>query len=82
MTKIVELEQDIDTLKRARIEAAENGYSSATLSTSGGSKSFSRYDIDKISNLINALLRELAQWRNLLATGNPRHINTTVTVYW
>ena len=59
MTKIVELEQDIDALKRARIEAAENGYSAATLSTSGGSKSFTRYDIDRISNLISSLLREL-----------------------
>ena len=81
MKKIVALEQDIEALKKARMEVATSGYSSATLSTTGGSKSFTRIDIDKISNLINDLLRELTQWRNLLVTGDTRHINTTVTIY-
>lgn len=82
MTKIFALEQDIEALKQARIEVATTGYSSATLSTSGGSKSYTRIDIDKLSNLISELQRELTQWRNLLVTGDSRHINTTVTVYW
>lgn len=46
LTKIVELESDIDILKKARIEALANGYASATISSSGGSKSFTRWTPD------------------------------------
>lgn len=80
--KIVELEQDIDVLKKARMEAVANGYSSATISSGGGSKSYTRLSPDQITNLINELLKELAQWRGLLTTGNPRPLKTIVTVYF
>lgn len=81
MKKIVGLEQDIETLKKARLEIAVNGYSSATIASGGGSKTYSRLDLDKISNLISTLLKELTEWRNLLATENSRQIKTMVTVY-
>lgn len=81
MKKIVGLEQDIETLKATRLEIATKGYSSATIASGGGSKTYSRMDIDKISNLISELMKELAEWRNLLTTGNPRQIKTMVTVY-
>ena len=81
MKKIICLEQDIDVLKAARIDIATKGYASATMSSGGGSKSYTRLDLDKITNLISELMKELAEWRNLLTTGNPRQIKTMVTVY-
>lgn len=81
MKKIVGLERDIEALKAARIEIATNGYASATMSSGGGSKSYTRLDLDKISSLISELLKELDEWRNLLVTGNQRQLKTIVTVY-
>ena len=81
MKKIVGLENDIETLKAARLEIATKGYASATMSSGGGSKSSTRLDLDKISNMISELVRELTEWRNLLVTGNTRQIKTMVTVY-
>lgn len=81
MKKIVSLENDIETLKAARLEIATKGYASATMSSGGGSKSYTRLDLDKISSLISELLKELNEWRNLLVTGNPRQIKTMVTIY-
>lgn len=81
LEKIVGLEKDIDELKKARNEVALTGYASATLSSSGGSKSYTRLDLDKMTNLINQLKIELAQYRNLLFSGKAKMINTIVTVY-
>ena len=78
---IVELEGNIETLKQARIEAALNGYASASISTTSGSKSYSRLTPEQITSVINELLKELAQWRNLLTTGNSNPLKTIVTVY-
>lgn len=81
MKKIVGLENDIEALKAARLEIATKGYASATMSSGGGSKSYTRLDLDKISHMISELVKELTEWRNLLVTGNPRQIKTMVTVY-
>ena len=81
MVKIAQLEQDIETLKQARMEALANGYASASISSGGGSKSYTRFTPDQFTSLINELLKELAQWRGLLTTGNPRPLKTIVTVY-
>lgn len=81
MVKIAQLEQDIETLKQARIDALANGYASASISSGGGSKSYTRFTPDQFTSLINELLKELAQWRGLLVTGNPRPLKTIVTVY-
>lgn len=81
LEKIVGLEKDIDELKKARNEVALTGYASATLSSSGGSKSYTRLDLDKMTNLINQLKIELAQYRNLLFSGKAKTINTIVTIY-
>lgn len=81
LEKIVGLEKDIDELKKARNEVALTGYASATLSSSGGSKSYTRLDLDKMTNLINQLKIELAQYRNLLFCGKAKTINTIVTIY-
>ena len=46
LVRISELESDIDTLKKTRLEIAANGYASATLASSGGSKSYTRLSLD------------------------------------
>lgn len=81
LEKIVGLEKDIEALKKARTEVALTGYASATLSSSGGSKSYTRLDLDKMTNLIDQLKTELTQYRNLLFSGKAKTINTIVTVY-
>jgi hypothetical protein len=64
------------------MDALANGYASASISSAGGSKSYTRYTPDQFTSLINELLKELAQWRGLLVTGNPRPLKTIVTVYF
>jgi hypothetical protein len=68
-------------LKEARIKAALNGYASASISTSGGSKSYSRMTPDQFTQVINELLKELDQWRSILVTGKSRPIKTIATIY-
>lgn len=81
LEKIVGLESDIEALKKARIEIASNGYASATLSSTGGAKSYTRLDIDKITQLIKELQSELAQYTNLLFTGEQNPVKTIVPIY-
>lgn len=63
LQRIAVLESDIEKLKQVRVEIAQTGYSSATLSSGGGSKSYTRLDISKITEAINALTSELKQLR-------------------
>lgn len=81
LERIVLVEQDIDTLKKARNEVGINGYASATISTSGGSKSYTRLDLDKMTLLIKQLMKELEQLRNLLASGSATQLTTIPIVY-
>lgn len=68
LTRINEIETDISELKRVRKEIAENGYSSASMSSGGGSKSYTHLDLAKISTLISELTTELKGLRNLIVT--------------
>ena len=81
MTRIQQVEEDIEALKKARIEAVMNGYASATISSSGGSKSYTRIDADKITSIIKELMKELHQLQGLLTTGKANPLKTIVTVY-
>ena len=73
LERLQALECDIATLKQTRLEVAAGGYASATLSSGGGSKSYTRLDLAKITELIAELQRETRQLRNLLAgkSANP-----------
>lgn len=81
LVKVTTLEKDIDELKRVRMELATSGYSSASLSSTGGSKSFTRLDISKVTELITQLTKELAQYKVMLGTGQSRGMESIVTVY-
>ena len=60
LQRISDLEKDIEELKRCRVEVASSGYSSASLTSTGGSKSYTRTDISKITEAISAMTSNCA----------------------
>ena len=66
LTRIAEVEADIEELKRCRVEIAKNGYASATMSSGGGSRSYTRIDLSKITEAISSLTSELKKLRAML----------------
>ena len=70
LTRITEIEADIEELKKARQEVASSGYASATVSSGGGSRSYTRSDISKITEAISALTSEMKKLREMLAGGS------------
>jgi uncharacterized radical SAM superfamily protein len=82
LQQIVDIEKDISELKRVRNEIAKNGYASATLSSGGGSKSYTRLDLSKISETIKQLTIELKQLRQIIDNGNQKPLwKTTLVIY-
>lgn len=82
LQRIVDIENDIDELKKARAEIAKNGYASATMSTGGGSKSYTRLDLSKITEAISALTSELKQLKAMLTGGSQQTLWTNVHVVY
>lgn len=72
LKQIAECEGNISALRKARIEAALTGYASASISSSGGSKSYTRISLAEITALLKQLTRELSALKNLLATGTAK----------
>lgn len=58
-----------------------NGYSSASISTSGGSKSYSRMTPDQYSNVIAELEREVRQYKSVLVNGTTTPFRTIATIW-
>ena len=81
LERIARAESDLDTLRRVRIEIAASGFASATLASGGGSKSYTRHDLDKITALVSTLEREVKGLRRLLAPAPPVMPSITYTVY-
>ena len=69
LQRIADIEKDIEELKKCRSEIAKNGYASATMSSGGGSKSYTHLDLSKITEAISALTSELKQLKAMIATG-------------
>ena len=67
LIRIAQLQRDIAALKEARMQIGLGQTASATVSSGTGSKSYTRLDLGKITELISALSKELIQLRNLLA---------------
>ena len=78
LSRIAELETDIATLKRVRVEIATIGYASSTMSSGGGSKSWTAADVDKIASAISAMIKELRQLRAVLGGTTGKR---TIIVY-
>lgn len=66
LQRMSEVENDIAELKRCRSEIAKNGYASATMSSGGGSKSYTHLDVSKITEAISALTSELKKLKAML----------------
>jgi hypothetical protein len=66
LQRIVVVENDIEALRNARTEIATNGYASATLASGGGSRSYTRLDISKLTEAIAALTSELTKLKAML----------------
>ena len=81
LQRISDIENDIAELKKARQEVASSGYASATISSGGGSKSFTRSDISKITEAISALTSELKKLRAMLAGSDSTLWKQVLIVY-
>lgn len=81
LARISEAEADIEELKRCRAEIAKNGYASATMSSGGGSKSYTRLDLSKITEAIAALTSELKKLRAMLTGAGSSIWKNVLVVY-
>lgn len=79
--RIAQTEADLATMRRVRMEVAASGFSSASLASGGGSKSYTRLDLARILQLISALEKEVMGLRKLLAPATSVQPATTYTVY-
>lgn len=79
--RIQDLEHDIATLEQVRTRLASSGYASATLSSSGGSQSYTRMDIGKISETIASMRQDIKGCRRLLAGSSQAMPSQIYTVY-
>ena len=68
-------------MKKARQEVASSGYASATVSSGGGSRSYTRSDISKITEAISALTSEMKKLKALLAGGSSSIWTNMLIVY-
>ena len=76
LIRIQVLERDLETLRQVRMEVASSGYASATLSSGGGSKSYTRSSLSELTKAITEISSELNQYRTMLCNGG-----TTGCVY-
>ena len=82
LQRVQTLEADIEVLKRCRTEVAASGYASATMSSGGGSKSYTHLDIGKITEAISALTAELKQLRGMLTANGQQSLWRNVLVVY
>lgn len=77
---IQNLEHDIEELKRVRMELASSEFASASLSSVGGSKTYTRQSVGQLAQVLRQMTIELKQYKKML---NPCTSSTTkiVTVY-
>lgn len=81
LSRIQKVESDIETLEDVRINLATAEFVSATLSSGGGSKSYTRNDVGKVNDLIKELKRELKNLRKLLRGEDQIAPNSIYTIY-
>lgn len=82
LKKIQNLEADIEELKRCKIEIASTGFASATMSSAGGSKSYTHLNLSELNAVINSLTKELVEYRKMLGADSNGGISKQIyTVY-
>lgn len=80
LERISEVSDELSEARRVRREILASGSASASLSSGGGSKSYTRLDIDKITALIHELNRELSSLRGLLSGSGGLRIGRIMTI--
>ena len=69
LTHIQTLEKDLETLRQVRMEVATSGFASATLSSGGGSRSYTRSSMSELTRVIAQVSYELDQYNKMLYNG-------------
>ena len=82
LKRIKTCEGEIEELKSVRAQLAKSEYASATMAYGGGSKSYTRADIGRISDTIKELEREIKSLRKMLASGGASTLWTTTTLIY
>ena len=82
LQRIVDIEHDIDVLRKARTDIAANGYASATLASGGGSRSYTRLDISKLTEAISALTSELKKLKSMMKNLGSQNLWANVLVIY
>lgn len=82
LQRMSEVEKDLAELKRCRTEIAKNGYASATMSSGGGSRSYTHLDLSKITEAISALTSELKKLRAMLKNVGSQQLWSNVLVVY
>lgn len=81
LERIRVIQLDLENLKQARQQALINGYASATISSGGGSKSYTKIDVAKFTEIINELNKELKDLRSLISSVNKASPKQIYTIY-
>ena len=81
LKKIQLLELDIEKLEKVRIDLLSSGYASASMSSGGGSRSYTRMDVDKITNSIQILKTEVKNLKKIL-NGSKKSTPKTINIYY
>lgn len=81
LKKIQLLESDIEKLEKVRIDLLSSGYASASMSSGGGSRSYTRMDVDKITNSIQILKSEVKSLKKIL-NGSNKSTPKTINIYY
>ena len=81
LMKISKLESEIEEIEKVRKQIALGGTSSASLGSSGGSKSYTRLSLSELTTLIDKLKRDLDGYRRLLNGNSGSPFKTTFFIY-
>ena len=84
LIRIQEVDKELADLKAVRAQLLANPYQSATISSGGGSRSYTVADANKLSETIAELTEELKELRALLRGGGytgPFRIRQLYTIY-
>ena len=70
LIRIQEVDKELSDLKDVRAQLLANPYQSATISSGGGSRSYTVADSSRLSEAISELTEELKELRSLLGQGD------------
>lgn len=83
LNRISEIENELDQMKKTRSEIASGGYNSATMSSGGGSRSYTHISLREITEAISALTSELKKLKAMLSSvGGSQGIWKSVLVVY